>query len=794
MVVNKMSKSKRVLIEVIGGTACLVIGFSSKSVMDRTNIATKVETQANKSVIASSEKIAVVNLDTGVDKSGKTVFYSNTLIQYPNQNYQTVSLEEAKSGVENGKYAAYIIIPSGFSESVESINGTPKQSEILYKFSTYLSDKSKEKMIYEVNQFERQICFNISYVYLDAILDDFHKVQDQSKIILNNDSEDLNSIQAVVPEKLVETIAFQEVTRKEEKIKDITLAKEEKSMQRGIKGIETNYNNALENGKKDYKDIVSNKKLVDDALGILKGKIEAFQPFTDEKGTSYIQTGMASLNSEVFACNEDMQTKRSDLTSAICEEINQNGSYHESKIADHNKDVQEKIDTVVIQDLQKPLNEYLKQNNESLEKYLKEQNEQIEFAVGQYANDIQAYLNDSITSSTAKGMIKAISELHAKEAYEKEQVLMEPYILNQIERGAAVKYNELADKQSETLDKVENCARELDIAVQKLNGTYVEPVSSEEPEGGGESAVSEPPAQPEDYKTLVLQKSIELKEALAELSTLSKVEVPENIPKPEVLPEVDQDTIDMNAFTSLVGLQHGVDSNGNEINQPTVNLTYDPLSYEIKKEDITYRIPEYKIPIVSSVDNTKLEKIESFYTLDPARFSSVVQKNLVDAIEERNKVLKEDAKKGMNDFVKEQTDYQVSLDAFNPFSYVDTEQIKEDAGKISGQITDIVRSVNDINTSYRSYLSDFTSETNENIQSLKENMTKANDKTKKNVQSEMAAIQNMRYKTSCENVDMLKGFAGKLGFTRVGDLPKRETYQFMVNPVRYQADSNTGLK
>ena len=150
--------------------------------------------------------------------------------------------------MKKGKYAAYIIVPSAFSESVESINGTPKQSEFLYKFSTYLNDKTKEKLIYEVNQFEKQINYNISYIYIDAILEEFHKVQDQSKVIMNNDNKDLDNIRSVIADKLVESVTFQEVKSQNGKIKDIILTKQEKAMEDGVKEIKGNFDDALKDG------------------------------------------------------------------------------------------------------------------------------------------------------------------------------------------------------------------------------------------------------------------------------------------------------------------------------------------------------------------------------------------------------------------------------------------------------------------------------------------------------------------------------------------------------------------
>lgn len=53
--------------------------------------------------------IAVVNLDEGISQDDKIINYANELIDYSNENLISTGLEDARSGVESGKYAAYVI-------------------------------------------------------------------------------------------------------------------------------------------------------------------------------------------------------------------------------------------------------------------------------------------------------------------------------------------------------------------------------------------------------------------------------------------------------------------------------------------------------------------------------------------------------------------------------------------------------------------------------------------------------------------------------------------------------------
>lgn len=54
--------------------------------------------------------IAVVNMDDGVSVNQVQVNYANQLMNFPGENFSVTGLMNARAGIENGTYAAYIII------------------------------------------------------------------------------------------------------------------------------------------------------------------------------------------------------------------------------------------------------------------------------------------------------------------------------------------------------------------------------------------------------------------------------------------------------------------------------------------------------------------------------------------------------------------------------------------------------------------------------------------------------------------------------------------------------------
>ena len=65
--------------------------------------------------LQNSMKVALVNLDEGVIYQDKQRNFANEILGSYSDNYVMTGLEDAKAGIENGRYAAYIIIPSEFS-------------------------------------------------------------------------------------------------------------------------------------------------------------------------------------------------------------------------------------------------------------------------------------------------------------------------------------------------------------------------------------------------------------------------------------------------------------------------------------------------------------------------------------------------------------------------------------------------------------------------------------------------------------------------------------------------------
>ena len=91
-VITAKKKSKRLLFEILAGVMCLTVGMIGGPYVK--GMVGKVKETPVRSVTfhANLERIAVINLDTGVEKKGEQIYYAAKLIEYPDESYQTTCL------------------------------------------------------------------------------------------------------------------------------------------------------------------------------------------------------------------------------------------------------------------------------------------------------------------------------------------------------------------------------------------------------------------------------------------------------------------------------------------------------------------------------------------------------------------------------------------------------------------------------------------------------------------------------------------------------------------------------
>lgn len=719
-------------------------------------------------------KIAVVNLDAGIEKNNQQIYYASKIIEYPNENYQTTSLEEAKIGIENGQYGAYVIIPSTFSASVDSINGIPEKAVFEYQLSSNLSAEEREKIIYEVSEFEKSISTNVSYIYVDAILSEVHSVQDGASTILANDDSEKKSLLSISAEALIEPVEFSEMKEKNDTIKPIDLQAENLNLQNAVRKIETDFDGWLNEGQKDYAIVVSKNQELEQSLEALEKSMESTNPLLDEQGKYNIAEGINSVNAEIDAYNAMIAGKRQLLNDSIVNEINIYARQNQTAIGTWKQEVQKKMQASVAAELQMQLNEGLALADEANKTFANQQSRQIENQVTEYVAELQSYLNTAITSETAKEIVKNIAQSKAQEVVDAAKTSYIEYGKNCAERETIESYNQLLAENNGKAGELQEAMerfKEAEKALAESRGINVEELYA------GEKSPEEKAYQ-EAFVTVI--------EKAETVQGIELSDEPEELPEPENVVSIDQEKLDMKPLQDMLDLSKAVDSENQEIKQPEITVSVLTPNIQLTPEAVQYQVPEFQLSQVSPVNEETLKEVEEYYDISKEKVADTFEEKVVQVIEDRNRELQTDVLEKINLFSGSQGRYQSQLDSFDPFGYVDSSRIADNISVISENIAGIETEMNDKGTEYLQYTADVFTMANENINLLKEDMMKANEETKRKVTEQISSLKDTRSSTNQINASILENFSKKLSFTRVGDLPYREAYEFIINPIEYE--------
>lgn len=107
-----MKKVIRIALCVVGLVALLVLSSIVGMYIERNH----QEAQEMQKEHVST--IAVVNMDDGIAIGETRTNYASQLMSFPGDNFTVTGLTDAKSGIENGTYAAYVVIPETFSACI----------------------------------------------------------------------------------------------------------------------------------------------------------------------------------------------------------------------------------------------------------------------------------------------------------------------------------------------------------------------------------------------------------------------------------------------------------------------------------------------------------------------------------------------------------------------------------------------------------------------------------------------------------------------------------------------------
>lgn len=351
--------------------------------------------------------IAVVNMDDGVAMGEAQINYASQLMTFPGDNFTVTGLTDAKSGIENGSYAAYIVIPETFSSSVTSIENEPRKVTLGYQYNVKLDEESELQAVNDVNAFITLLNSNIAYMYMDAILAEFHRVQDDSSTILSNDKaelkllEDVNAIQLIAVAEPVEEIFV------ENDIKPVELTTYTTKNTVLLESLLSSYAEAAQKGKEDYTSIQETNVEVGAATDNFFSTYQSVVEDSASGQAELLKTGRDSLTDAVGSYNQDVDVKREDVEHIVGEVVDKQVSWNQIEADRKLEELLQKAE----QDNDGALGNLQKAWENAYENIKADADKNLQFQLGNTDDSTEKPLEDMVENAYTQGFSDALNFL-----------------------------------------------------------------------------------------------------------------------------------------------------------------------------------------------------------------------------------------------------------------------------------------------------------------------------------------------------------------------------------------------
>ena len=311
---NKILKSTKLI--VVALSICMlcsgvilgsIVNIDTPQNSNASNYHYKSETDKSYKVV-STKDIAVVNLDDGVKVKGKKAYYAGKIITLPNEHFNMTGLDDARNGLKSGKYGAYIVIPATFSKAVESINNDPQKATIKYTVNADNNDASLASIVNDINSFASVVSENITFIYVSAILEEYHRAQDNTKVILKNDSIDLDNINSISPESLLGRYENVKENNIDYKPSDMDMDKYNVENENIVDSFSRELREAKEENERNFDNIKREGEEVRTGTDSFGRFFESLTPLRDNSGNSVYSSGFTNIERLLSGHNDRLNS------------------------------------------------------------------------------------------------------------------------------------------------------------------------------------------------------------------------------------------------------------------------------------------------------------------------------------------------------------------------------------------------------------------------------------------------------------------------------------------------------
>lgn len=260
-----------------------------------------------------SSVIAVVNLDEGVRLGDRTVNYASNLIHLSGGSYVYAGLEDARNGVYTGEYGAYIVIPAGFSADVESLNTVMSKSNITFEINEQLVQEKKITILKQVNTFIQSMADNVSLLYVEGILEEFHTAQDSAVRVMENDRKDTAVLLKIKAYDLQKYIEFPQLSQPDMSITALDIQEYILRNGRAIDEIQNEYETGAARGEEGRQKLTEAGTEAKESLDDTNRQIKRLDVTKDTEGNNIYDPGLPSVKRLLADYNTVLESHRDNI-------------------------------------------------------------------------------------------------------------------------------------------------------------------------------------------------------------------------------------------------------------------------------------------------------------------------------------------------------------------------------------------------------------------------------------------------------------------------------------------------
>lgn len=723
-------KYKKVVITLLAISCIGFVGVGVFFLGQANQKETNVERTVTQVQQQESRKIAVVNLDEGIVETEQKINYADKIVQFPSSSFEYSSLEEARTGLENGKYGAYIIIPAGFSKNVVSLNTTPQSAQLEYALNKNLSGESQYYLLYDVMSFGNSLNDSLSYMYLNNILSEFHEAQDGAVTVMNNDLKDKDAIESIQSQDLIQLVEIPELKREENTTEPLNVEEYVEKNTTFVTNIDEQYKKCVEKAQIQLQNMQKEGGSLSEQLASLAEYTEKLDVFRDEEGNSVVDSANNKLD-------EVLNEKPSDTIEKLLENL----KLQPGTISNELQNSMDQYNNDLEQQLRERLEEYKKKIQMEIPQLLLEDNGNGDYYL-RYSDSNTPLLEIRLEDTTDSGVnqqVEDIKRLWGAITYKLLVAANEQETIEIIEQDSEsgesiIKEYSVAKSVQTTLAE---CEQDTDLIAmtQRLGYSSVSGFLSDA--GNGNLSFDKDSQIKIEGDTTAFKKHID-----------------------SVIGDMPLEGTPMQSYRDYL-----YDEMGNVIIDPDSGQ---PITVQKRFADYGEQVKKFEEELGNehTVNGEEIKDIFRVFYVNP------MQKNQ----ENFNGILQQKYESELM-YINEFND---KLNTFSPA--MQDEYIAESVSGMKENNRLLQKNLTENNMSYMDFANKVYTTTEENIRSLQQGIQDAKDISDKAVEDGLSVAKNTKASTSRENQSILAGFSMKLPYTRIGSMEYTQAYQFIAKP------------